>query len=277
MNPLLRQSPHARPGAALRAAVRPELFLECVHCGLCTSACPTYTELGDENAGPRGRIYLMRMITAGTLAPGAAARRHLELCLDCRACETACPSGVHYGQIIEPFRLAMEEEKHQGIAGWDWFRELVLFRLFPYAGRIRLAMAPVRIAQRLGLYDLAERIGFFKLLPGRLGQMATLVNRWRRDRSSRSRRRSAGAPAWPSSWLRGDAMPPHHGATLRVLQQNGCDILIPDGQGYGRSTATPAQSCRRQRGRLRPGRHRRGDVNHAGCARCSRSTAHWAR
>jgi len=236
MNPLLRQSPHARPGAALRAAVRPELFLECVHCGLCTSACPTYTELGDENAGPRGRIYLMRMITAGTLAPGAAARRHLELCLDCRACETACPSGVHYGQIIEPFRLAMEEEKHQGIAGWDWFRELVLFRLFPYAGRIRLAMAPVRIAQRLGLYDLAERIGFFKLLPGRLGQMATLVN----PPVAQGPKLPSFLPAIGRRRARvaffvgcvADAMFRHtHWATLRVLQQNGCDILIPDGQG----------------------------------------------
>src|SRR3954468_9402132 len=82
-----------------------ELFLDCVHCGLCTSACPTYVELGDENDSPRGRIYLMRAVTDGRLEYNDQGRRHLDLCLDCRACESACPSGVQYGRLIEPFRL----------------------------------------------------------------------------------------------------------------------------------------------------------------------------
>ncbi len=84
------------------------LFLDCVHCGLCTSACPTYVETGNENDSPRGRIYLMRGVTDGRLELTHEVRRHLELCLDCRACETACPSGVQYGKLIEPFRVAME-------------------------------------------------------------------------------------------------------------------------------------------------------------------------
>ena len=153
------------------------------------------------------------------------------------------------------------EEEAQGIAGWTG--ELVLFRLFPTPAGSAPAMTPVRIAQ-LGLYDLAERIGF-KLLPGRLGQMATLVNPpVLRDRSCpRSCRRSAGGAR--VAFFVGcvaDAMFRHtHWATLRVLQQNGCDILIPDGQGTaGRSTTAPAPppgGCRRQRGRLRPGRSTR--------------------
>ena len=86
-----------------------ELLLDCVHCGLCTSACPTYVETGDENESPRGRIYLMRSVTDGKLELNDRVRGHLDLCLDCRACETACPSGVQYGKLIEPFRVAMDE------------------------------------------------------------------------------------------------------------------------------------------------------------------------
>src|SRR5262245_33216608 len=86
-----------------------KLFLDCVHCGLCTASCPTYLETGNENDSPRGRIYLMRAVTDGRLALNHEVRRHLELCLDCRACETACPSGVQYGKLIEPFRVNMEQ------------------------------------------------------------------------------------------------------------------------------------------------------------------------
>src|SRR2546425_5197593 len=87
------------------AGIDYELFLDCVHCGLCTSACPTYVELGDENDSPRGRIYLMRALTDGRIELTDAVREHLDLCLDCRACESACPSGVQYGKLIEPFRI----------------------------------------------------------------------------------------------------------------------------------------------------------------------------
>ncbi len=130
-------------------AVDYEHFLECVHCGLCTTSCPTYTELDDENEGPRGRIYLMRAVADGRLEVSPRLQEHLHLCLDCRACETACPSGVHYGRLIEPFRLYMEEKEIEEslVKRFDWFREIVLFQLFPYAKRMRLALAPVKIAQ----------------------------------------------------------------------------------------------------------------------------------
>src|SRR5262245_56052422 len=100
--------PLAAPPAP-QADIDYELFLDCVHCGLCTSACPTYVELGDENDSPRGRIYLMRAVTDGRAPLDDAVRRHLDLCLDCRACESACPSGVQYGKLIEPFRLHLEK------------------------------------------------------------------------------------------------------------------------------------------------------------------------
>src|SRR6476620_10649546 len=93
------------------AGIDYELFLDCVHCGLCTSACPTYLETGNENDGPRGRIYIMRTVTDGRLQLDSEVRGHLDLCLDCRACESACPSGVQYGKLIEPFRINMAKQK----------------------------------------------------------------------------------------------------------------------------------------------------------------------
>lgn len=94
-----------------------ELFLDCVHCGLCTSACPTYLELGTEMDSPRGRIYLMRALTDGRAAvndPNVC--RHLDLCLDCRSCESACPSGVQYSKLIEPFRLYLAQTQPPSVA-----------------------------------------------------------------------------------------------------------------------------------------------------------------
>ena len=111
-----------------------------MHCGLCTSACPTYVETGDENESPRGRIYLMRGVTDGKLELNDRVRGHLELCLDCRACETACPSGVQYGKLIEPFRVAMDVGRRRAAAKDDWFHRYILFGLFPYAAKLRRAL-----------------------------------------------------------------------------------------------------------------------------------------
>jgi glycolate oxidase iron-sulfur subunit len=86
----------------------------CVHCGLCLAACPTYVELGTEADSPRGRIQLVRGLVDGTLEPTAEVARHLDLCLGCRACETACPSGVPYGRIIESVRPVVEACRSPG-------------------------------------------------------------------------------------------------------------------------------------------------------------------
>jgi len=218
------------------AGIDYELFLRCVHCGLCTSSCPTFSELGDENDGPRGRIQLMRMVADGRAGLTDRVRRHLELCLDCRACETACPSGVQYGRLIEPFRLAVEQADVRPEEQYDWFRELILFRLFPYADRMRKLLGPVRFIQRAGLFDAAERLGLLKLIPGRLGRMIPLLPlpvkpgpKLPKFLPAMGRKRArvaffVGCVA--------DAMfRPTHWATLRVLQQNGCDIFIPPEQG----------------------------------------------
>ena len=91
-----------------REFVDHERFLDCVHCGLCLASCPTYVELGTEMDSPRGRIYLMQALQEGRLEVTEETVRHLDLCLGCRACETACPSGVHYGELIEGARSFIE-------------------------------------------------------------------------------------------------------------------------------------------------------------------------
>src|SRR5688572_14237229 len=121
--------PNARPGSNIDY----ELFLDCVHCGLCTASCPTFVETGNENDSPRGRIYLMRAVTDGRLELNQHVRRHLELCLDCRGCETACPSGVQYGKLIEPFRVSMEQAGAAETGNPklnDWFHRYILFGMF---------------------------------------------------------------------------------------------------------------------------------------------------
>ena len=99
------------PAPAARRFVETEKLLTCVHCGLCQSACPTYLELGTEADSPRGRIHLMRALEDGHLEPTPEVVRHLDLCLGCRACETACPSGVPYGALIEAARPWVEKHR----------------------------------------------------------------------------------------------------------------------------------------------------------------------
>src|SRR5947208_1575650 len=147
-------------GAERRADIDYELFLDCVHCGLCTSACPTYVELGNEADSPRGRIYLMRAVTDGRLELNDEVRGHLDLCLDCRACESACPSGVQYGKLIEPFRLRVAKPQ----AGLSFLQRIALFHIIPYARRARWFLAPFRFLQWSRLDRLIDKIGLPRLM-----------------------------------------------------------------------------------------------------------------
>ena len=119
-------------------AIDYELVLDCVHCGLCTSACPTYVENGHEADSPRGRIYLMRNVIDGQLPLDETVKRHLDLCLNCRACETACPSGVQYGKLIEPFREYMGKlEPGRQVRPLSRLQRWMLFHIFPSRVRTR--------------------------------------------------------------------------------------------------------------------------------------------
>ena len=212
-----------------------ELFLDCVHCGLCTSACPTYVELGNENDSPRGRIYLMRAVTDGRIDLDAEVRRHLDLCLDCRACESACPSGVQYGKLIEPFRIHLA--KTAGTSdNLGFFQRLMLFHFTPYARRMRWALAPARFLQWTRLDWLLQKIGFFRILPRSMRQVHAMLPRLKPHYGrlpqvlpAEGKRRACVALF---TGCAADAFFPETNlATARVLQRNGCEVWIPPGQG----------------------------------------------
>jgi glycolate oxidase iron-sulfur subunit len=219
--------------AAAATGIDYELFLDCVHCGLCTSACPTYVELGTEADSPRGRIYLMRAVTDGRLDLNADVRRHLDLCLDCRACESACPSGVQYGKLIEPFRVYMGKAGAGGKL--SLLQRLMLFHMTPYARRMRWLVGFYRFLQRTRLDRAIDTLGLPRLLPRVLRQGHEIMPRLQPHPGrlpemlpAEGRRRARVALF---TGCAADAFFPQTNlATARVLQRNGCDVWIPRGQ-----------------------------------------------
>jgi glycolate oxidase iron-sulfur subunit len=215
------------------AGIDYELFMDCVHCGLCLGSCPTYVETGDENDSPRGRIYLWRAVNDGRLTATPEVHRHLELCLECRACETACPSGVQYGKIIGSYKQVMAGQR-PAAPTLNWLQRWMLFHLTPYASRMRLALAPLRLLQRVGLGGVVQRAGRF--LPQSLRLMQEIVPTLEPHYGSlpellpaEGKRRARVALFLGCA---ADAFFPQTNlATARVLQKNGCDVWIPRSQG----------------------------------------------
>lgn len=150
-----------------------ERGLSCVHCGLCLPACPTFTETGHEADSPRGRIQLMLGLSTGTIEPTDSVRKHLDLCLDCRGCETACPSGVVYHELIEETRAKLN--KTQPLTLQQRAMRWMFFNVFVHPTRLKWALLPARILQKIGIYALLRKAGLFNLLPGSFRKMEQML------------------------------------------------------------------------------------------------------
>src|SRR5688572_31912850 len=147
---------------------REEDLARCVHCGFCLQACPTYVVLGLETESPRGRIALSRAVSEGRIAPTPNVVAHFDLCLQCRACETACPSGVPYGRIIEGARNLVQQSPDRP-KSWR-VRQFILRTMFASPWRLRLAFAGLRFWQRT---PISARVRRF--LPARLRKMEEMA------------------------------------------------------------------------------------------------------
>ncbi|HEX8914505.1 MAG TPA: heterodisulfide reductase-related iron-sulfur binding cluster [Humisphaera sp.] len=146
--------------------------LSCVHCGLCLPACPTYTQNGLEADSPRGRIQLMLGLHEGKIEATEAVRTHLDRCLDCRACETACPSNVVYHELIEETRAKLPPAK-QSVG--DRLVRWAFLNVLTKPGRLKLALLGPRVLQKLGVYPLLRKAGVFNLLPRGLRKMEGML------------------------------------------------------------------------------------------------------
>jgi glycolate oxidase iron-sulfur subunit len=217
--------PCALPGSPLDAAKAG--IDACVHCGFCLQACPTYLALEDENDSPRGRLLLMRGLVEGTLAPtDDAVRTHIDRCLGCRACETACPSGVPYGHLLEATRATLAEYGKQPIVA-----RLVL-GVFKREWLLRPALIAARLLRATGIPSLLAR------MPGRIGFSMAMLASTRRASSSGMRASSGTAMGTAlhgsAAVLLGCVMEglfgPANRATERVLTANGYGLRDAPGQ-----------------------------------------------
>lgn len=208
---------------------------KCVHCGFCLPSCPTYVLWGEEMDSPRGRIYMIKKATEGAVPLDGLFREHMDNCLGCMACMTACPSGVEYNKLIEPVRAQIERNLPRGL-GESLFRRL-LFATLPYPGRLRLLALPLLVYQKSGLRALMRTAGVLKRLPKRLAAMESLLPEVSQHlfRSLPPTVQPRSAPRLRVGMLSGCVQrvffPQVNAATIRVLTAEGCEVVIPIKQG----------------------------------------------
>lgn len=210
-----------------------ELIEDCVHCGFCLPACPTYVLWGEEMDSPRGRIYMMKKAAQGEAPLDQRFREHMDNCLGCMACMTACPSGVQYNKLIEDTRAQVERNIPRSTED-SLFRKL-LFMTFPYARRLRLLALPMLVYQRSGLQKLVRASGLLKLLPKRFAAMEALLPRVPTKLFDRLPENvAAESPRMRVGMLSGCVQQVFfqhvNQATARVLSAEGCEVVIPRSQ-----------------------------------------------
>jgi glycolate oxidase iron-sulfur subunit len=207
---------------------------KCVHCGLCLNACPTYRELRVEMDSPRGRIYQMAQVASGAAEISPSYIEHIDLCLACRGCETACPSGVQYGRLVEAARAEIETTIRRPWAT-RLLRDIVFRKLLPSRFNLGLVGAVLYLYQSSGLKKVIRTLG---LLPPRLQEMESLAPEIETpfffryygsvlpaEHSQRYRVAFLGGCIANISFARLNE------ATVRVLRKNGCEVSTPAAQG----------------------------------------------
>jgi glycolate dehydrogenase iron-sulfur subunit len=212
-----------------------DYYSKCIHCGLCLNACPTYRELGVEMDSPRGRIYQMIQVERGRLPLARSFVEHIDLCLDCRSCETACPSGVEYGRLVEAARGQIAKYYQRPFLEAA-VRKFFFHSLLPHRRRLEFAGRALRFYQRSGLETLVWAL--LKPFPGRLSNVARLAPRM--EKHFFTKRLGTVVPAvgerryrvaFFAGCIANLSFARLNEATVRVLARNGCEVVIPREQG----------------------------------------------
>ncbi len=205
---------------------------DCVHCGFCLPTCPTYVLWGEEMDSPRGRIYLMKEGLEGEPMSDSMVS-HWDACLGCMACVTACPSGVQYDTLIEQTR-AQVERRHERPTRERALRGLI-FSLFPHPRRLRLLRGPLRAMQATGLDRALRRTGLLERMAPQLAAMERLAPRLAKAERLPERLAATGerraVVGLLTGCVQGAFFPGVNAATARVLQAEGCDVVVPRRQG----------------------------------------------
>ena len=208
-----------------------EDYSRCVHCGLCSNNCPTYRLWGREADSPRGRIRQMALVDQGRLEIGETFVTHIDRCLNCRNCETVCPSGVEYGKILELARAQIEQKYKRPFTS-RVLRNFVYRRLLPCPRRISAAARLLRFYQRSGLASVARAAGILRLLG--LQEQDRLMPKIDSDffftdlgKTFPAHGQQRARVAFFAGCVAQVTFSELNRATIRVLQANGCEVVVP--------------------------------------------------
>lgn len=270
--------------ARLGAFVAPDLpslegIRACVHCGICLPQCPTYRVLGEEMDSPRGRIYLIRAVAEGRLEPSETFSRHLDLCLGCRACETACPAGVPFGSLLEATRTQL---RRRHLSSQQGLVPHLIFALFPHP---RLLGIMLRLYERSGLGRMLRAGGLLQRFP-RLAAMEALLpplpaaEPLPEFTPAEGRRR--GRVGLLTGCVQRHLYPGVHRDTVRLLSAAGYEVVVPPQQGCCGALELHGGWLRAFRARARAlARAFEGELldaivtNSAGCGSAMKEYDHW--
>lgn len=213
-----------------------EFVINCMHCGLCLPTCPTYSLTGLEKSSPRGRIKLIKAVADGDLPITDGFIHEMEFCLDCQACETACPAGVRYGALVEAARVQIHQQGYE-----DWITRIVkkifLSWAFMQPWRLRTFARGLRLYETAGLKSLVEKVGFFKFFSRKLHNIQALAPTISKQFSTEVLPEvlmPKGAPKYRVGFLTGCIMDVAFGDvnldTIQLLLHHDCEIVIPKQQ-----------------------------------------------
>lgn len=212
-------------------------WADCVHCGLCLEACPTYEQLGQEQHSPRGRVHLIKSVAEGKLSVTEAFADPVFQCLDCRACTTACPASVDVGGLIEEARGQVRQA--MPLTGWKAMTsKFFLESLFPHHGRLNAAGSLLKFYQKSGLQKVVRKTGLINIMPDHLVDMEAIMpevktpvrKKYKHTNLVKAKGDAKRQVAILTGCIMDVMFSDINEATIHVLTRNGNDVIIPKNQ-----------------------------------------------